>query len=338
MRIAKAFLTAVFFVSVFRGVSPAEEIAAVVTASVGRVEYQKTGAKDWADVKKGHFLYEGDTVKTSASSKAAITFVNGIEVKMNENSSFKIELSKPAEKGKGNTVSMTGGQIWSKTMRRGSQFDIKTPAATVAIRGSSFDARIAGRTTIAKCYEGSGYLQNKHGRTDLKSGQKAQASAGRAPAPPVSMTDNDKETWQRDVKSKGSIKMSPESAASPRPGESFKLDISVVDESDELIEDFTGVISLSTNNKELSFSGDNQNWRERILFRLRSGKGVVYAKAEVSGVFMINAETSEDLSPSLLRVNVSAERTAAPVSDKTLKLDVRSQDGGIKQLEIKLKK
>ncbi|MFH1282615.1 MAG: FecR domain-containing protein [bacterium] len=315
------------------------DMAAVITMLLGKVYLQQAGAEEWEVAKKGDFLYEGDSLKSDAGSKAAITFVNGIEVKMNENSLFTIDTSKASEKGKGNTVSMTDGQIWSRTMRKGTQFDINTPAATVAIRGSTFDAKSSKSLLKVKCYDGHGYVENKYGKTDLKEGEKSTASLGKPPTPAKQITEKDKEKWQKEVKAKGGIYIEPLDNVSPKSEEAFKLSIEALDDSGELIEDFAEIITLTTNNRLISFSGNQKTWKERVSFKLRGGKGIIYTKASKAGVYLINAETNKDYAPGLLRLNVRADKiTETAAEEKTLELNVETKDGKQETLKIKLKK
>jgi hypothetical protein len=225
-------------------------------------------------------------------------------------------------------------------MHKGSQFDINTPAATVAIRGSTFDARTNGRFTGAKCYNGRGYLENKYGKTNLKGGQKATALGGKSPSGAQSLSDKEKETWQDEVKSKGSVQIKLVDNLMPKPDESFKIDVSVFNENQEIAESFAGIVTLYSNSRGLEYSADNTNWKDRVMFRLRQGHGIIYAKAQNAGVYIVNAETNEDYTPVFLRVSVMSERSSASSesSQKALQIDVTTEDGQTKTLELKFRK
>ena len=89
-------------------------VAAVVTSVSGTLLVLPYKTEKWVEATKGMFLYEGDQLKTGANSKAAITFANGIELKINENSTFTIQITE--EKEMKNAIDLFIGEIFSKIM------------------------------------------------------------------------------------------------------------------------------------------------------------------------------------------------------------------------------
>ncbi len=87
-------------------------------------------------------LYEGDIVKAEAGSQALILFNEGIQVALNENTTFKI-LSR-WEKGKPATriIRLKQGEVWVKTGDGPKAFEVETPVATAAVRETEFNMKV----------------------------------------------------------------------------------------------------------------------------------------------------------------------------------------------------
>jgi ferric-dicitrate binding protein FerR (iron transport regulator) len=87
-------------------------------------------------------LFEGDVLRTEPASQALIEFKDGVQVALNENTSFKI-LSR-WEKAKGSTriIRLKQGEIWVKTGEGPKPFEVETPVATAAVRETEFNMKV----------------------------------------------------------------------------------------------------------------------------------------------------------------------------------------------------
>ena len=87
-------------------------------------------------------LFEGDVLKTDAASQALIEFKEGIQVALNENTTFRI-LSR-WEKGKPGTriIRLKQGEVWVKTGEGPKAFEVETPVATAAVRETEFNIKV----------------------------------------------------------------------------------------------------------------------------------------------------------------------------------------------------
>ena len=87
-------------------------------------------------------LFEGDVLKTDAGSQALIEFKEGIQVALNERTTFKI-LSR-WEKGKPATriIRLKQGEVWVKTGEGPKAFEVETPVATAAVRETEFNIKV----------------------------------------------------------------------------------------------------------------------------------------------------------------------------------------------------
>ena len=87
-------------------------------------------------------LYEGDVLKTDGSSQALIEFQEGIQVALNESTTFK--LISRWEKGKPMTriLRLSQGEVWAKTTGGPKRFEVETPVATAAVKETEFNLKV----------------------------------------------------------------------------------------------------------------------------------------------------------------------------------------------------
>jgi uncharacterized repeat protein (TIGR01451 family) len=113
------------------------------------------GTDTWHEATLGTTLQPGDTIKTGGSSKAEITFFEGSTIELE--ASAEIVVSEIGVKDTGSTtIRLT--QLLGKTISRvkkltdsASSYEIETPAAIAAVRGSTMVVTVAtdGATVVA---------------------------------------------------------------------------------------------------------------------------------------------------------------------------------------------
>ena len=108
------------------------------------------GIEDRLQGKGSLQLFEGDVLRTEAASQALIEFKEGIQVALNENTTFKL-LSR-WEKAKGITriIRLKQGEVWVKTVEGPKQLEVETPVATAAVRETEFNMKVQedGQSTL----------------------------------------------------------------------------------------------------------------------------------------------------------------------------------------------
>lgn len=170
-------------------------VAAIITEVVGSLYVKPFKDEKWGIAEKGMFLYEGDKLKTDSKSKAAVTFVNGIEVKLNNSTEITIEISEDM-KGIGNEIDLLLGEIWSKVIKEGTQFEVQTPQAVAAVRGTEFDIDVRGNgITMVMVYKGTVEVANDFGKVNVKKNSKTIVQSNEAPQPPITIDESEKKDW-----------------------------------------------------------------------------------------------------------------------------------------------
>ena len=118
-------------------VARAESVAKITTFE-GVVQIMKKGATDWRNAKPGLPLEVGDQVYTQEESFAEIRYSIGTVLRMDEKTKITIDAS--SEK----TIKTKSaiGSVWvnmRKLISTGKEFQVSTPTAVAAIRGTVFD-------------------------------------------------------------------------------------------------------------------------------------------------------------------------------------------------------
>lgn len=176
----------------------ASPVAGVVISYEGKPEVQRDGEKDYRALKFNDMLHEGDRVKTGHGVRVGIAFVGGAELRINEDSVFKMESgggSKPT------SVFTEVGNAWTRLLHGRSGMRVRTPNAVAAVRGTEADVNCGNGPMTVKVYEGFVDVMNDKGTTALKAGQQTSvAGGGQAPQAAQTMSPQDYGTWQNALK------------------------------------------------------------------------------------------------------------------------------------------
>lgn len=87
-------------------------------------------------------LFEGDVLKTDGGSQALIEFKEGIQVALNEHTTFKILSRWEKEKPATRIIRLKQGEVWVKTGEGPKSFEVETPVATAAVRETEFNIKV----------------------------------------------------------------------------------------------------------------------------------------------------------------------------------------------------
>ena len=305
----------------------ASQMTGVITTIKGEVHVLPYQKNTWQSSKVGVFLYEGDTVKTLKKSQAAITLTNGVVMKLNQNTEFSFDVTSSIEKIS-SQVKMKAGQIWS-SVRPKTKFEIHTPVAIVAVRGTEFDVNYgAGKLDLA-VYKGTVNLKNDYGDVDVDEGESSSATGGNAPEPPKKTEETGGE-WQQEVKIKGTLKIETK-ITKPVTDSSFEITVSVYDANNKLDKTAKPELTIKSDTAGMSFSSDGANWVNELKTEgVSEGVVKLFAKTSVAGANSIIA-SSDGYTAGQISIAVS------PAKTKNLKVKVTSSTGD-DELFLKFKK
>jgi hypothetical protein len=132
----KSIVPAFLLCLLITGVAFAEPVAKI-TRIDGVASLLRKGAKDWRQIKPNTPLSIGDELYSEAETFIEIRYNSGAILRMDEKTKITIE-----ESSEKTTKTRTGiGKIWvnmKKLTTHGTEFDVATPTATAAIRGTIY--------------------------------------------------------------------------------------------------------------------------------------------------------------------------------------------------------
>jgi outer membrane protein OmpA-like peptidoglycan-associated protein len=180
-------------------------VVAFVTTVYGRLEARPYRAKRWQLFKSGTSLHEGDELHTPKASKAIITFIDGVIVKMNEKTRFRISLQDRHSTIR-DSIELKHGEIFAEIMKKGLKFKATTNDTTFI-------------TTYAKCnikytkdqkvgvvvMKGSVDVINAYGNYIIPENNKLTILQGKILAMPQPIKKSDVPKWEKAVVIKNDI-------------------------------------------------------------------------------------------------------------------------------------
>lgn len=308
------------------------QLTAVVTKIVGNVQIKQFQTGKIVTATNGMFVYEGDTLITKKNSKAAITFTNSVEIKIDENTEFEIKVEQ-AKVAEGNTLYLKKGSIFTSAFRKVSKFEIHSPIAIAAIRGTKFNTSVKESLMEVTCEEGEVKVSNDKGEQIVKGGESTTVTVGEAPKPPQKTSDEKKkevEETYKEVKIEYRLKISIDKTIL-QEGEIGEIKIEVIDSKDKVVKDYDKILKIITDSSTMKFSTDEgKTWAANNL-KPTDGKAKILFKDEKAGLVGISF-SSEDLQSSIIQVEIKQPKA------KTLKIKLRSEDGTEHQLKLKFER
>jgi ferric-dicitrate binding protein FerR (iron transport regulator) len=198
-RTAAALLLALYASLAAAGRARAETpTAGIVISLEGKPSVRRVGAKSFSPVKLNDMLKEGDEVKTGHGMRVGIAFVGGAELRINEDSVFRMENGGGSQP---TSVFTSIGDAWTRLISGNAKIQVRTPTAVCAVRGTEADVSYNAGPMNVKVYDGHVDVINSKGTTQLHAGQQTSvAGSGSAPQPAKAMTPADYGTWQNGLK------------------------------------------------------------------------------------------------------------------------------------------
>ena len=161
----------------------AAPLATVQTAT--RSTFKRRGTPAFAKLNARTSLDGGDIVRTGAQGKASLLFVDGSQVRLNENAAVEITPPGKAGGGRRSFFRALSGQVWAR-LRPGTA--VRTRAAVAGVRGTEILLQVADNdTTTLTVLAGSVDFFNEFGAVIVNASQQSVAVLGRAPTKPIAI-------------------------------------------------------------------------------------------------------------------------------------------------------
>ncbi len=125
-----------------RGTAQTVQVGTAQNAIGTLVVVRPDGVQERLQGKGSLKLFENDVLKTEPASQALIEFKEGIQVALNENTSFKILSRWEKDKPITRIIRLKQGEVWAKTGEGPKALEIETPVATAAVRETEFNLKV----------------------------------------------------------------------------------------------------------------------------------------------------------------------------------------------------
>lgn len=158
-----------------------------VLAVFGDITQQKAGHTERRHVQQGDYLQAPLVLRTGATGNATLGFADGSRVLLRRDSELQL---KQTQQRALNKVSFVQLFLLSGSMENlvtpmgdsGGRFEIDTPAAVAAVRGTQFRVQVQGVQSRTEVLGGIVNVANSSGQVDTAAGQGTVAQSGQSPA------------------------------------------------------------------------------------------------------------------------------------------------------------
>ncbi|MBM4289385.1 MAG: tetratricopeptide repeat protein, partial [Deltaproteobacteria bacterium] len=205
------FLTVLVLISLLGQLpaAAAPEPAGQIINLFGQVSLKQSGTEQWRGAQVNQILMAGDVIRTGPASGAAILCVDESQIRLNENTSLELRRAAPSPRLRlaevvpaavSQTVEslygVSQGEIWLRNKNDKFRFELETPAATAAIRGTEFNLRVGlDGLSVITLLEGRLQFANPYGELILEAGEEGLARPGQAPTKRVVVNPADAVQW-----------------------------------------------------------------------------------------------------------------------------------------------
>jgi hypothetical protein len=163
-------------------------LTATVAEVTGLVEMQSAGSDQWKPVAVGTELKASDSLRSGADAGAALQFPDASETELDSNSLLSILQLRTPRSGVGQIVALrqnlghTSNNVQSQDSAD-SRFEIETPSAIVAVRGTTFDVAVTeSGATLVRVSEGFVEVTGDGEGTVVQAGEIASVLPGASAA------------------------------------------------------------------------------------------------------------------------------------------------------------
>lgn len=157
----------------------------------GQVEITRSDGTEEKGVKPGALIHLGDTLKTGHGSSAAIVFADTTKLTLHSDAEMRFDhLSAHGETGMVDSrIHLSQGRLKTQVkpaVGPGSRFEIKTPSAITAVRGTAYRVSISpkGEFSNIEVLEGSVVVSGADQQTLVAAGYGTRVSQGQPPIKP----------------------------------------------------------------------------------------------------------------------------------------------------------
>ena len=275
------------------------KVVAAISTMKGLVMVKPVGSRKYIPAYKGQMLKSGEWLKTKDGVFVAIVFLDGSNIKIQQQTEVKISSYRMTAKDLKTNLEMSKGQAWSNVADQGAggEFTITTPTAVASVKGTEFDLefdRDSGES-ILTVMSGAVSFSNEIGEIIANAMEAASASEGSEPTK-KSISKKDLPSWQDKTDPEVAFKLKPDAFGKQPTGKIIKVGIQVINaKSKAFKKSFSGTVTVDSQNSELLVSANGSSWSSSVDVNISGGRGVVQVKSsrQSKPAIIVTADNAE---------------------------------------------
>jgi|GEM_PF-746525 len=188
--------------------------SAVISFLKGTAKVMKNGSTEWKPAALGTKLEQGDRLATGAGTQLEIKCSDGNVIRIGDNTEMMLQTIGEDEKTKEkvSSVKIMVGRVWANVAKKiglVSKFEIHTPNAIAAVKGTVYRADVSDKDTQVNVYDGTVNLQKSDGTSlDVNAWQKAVVMPASAlEKSEFDEQEDEKDSWVRWNKSRDKLRV-----------------------------------------------------------------------------------------------------------------------------------
>ena len=259
------------------------KVVAAISTMKGPVMVKPAGSRKYIPAYKGQMLKSGEWLKTKDGVFVAIVFLDGSNIKIQQQTEIKITSYRMTAKDLKTNLEMSKGQAWSNVADQGAggEFTITTPTAVASVKGTEFDLEFDEDSgeSILTVMSGAVSFSNELGALMANAMEAASASKDSGPTK-KSISKEDLPSWQDKTDPGVAFKLKPDAFGKQPTGKIIKVGIQVINaKSKAFKKSFSGTVSVDSQNSELMVSTNGSSWSSSVDVNINGGRGVVQVKS-----------------------------------------------------------
>ena len=179
--ILTAFIVAAACGSISAAAAGGPSATACVYKYAGEVRLLEPGEASWLTIDRAVPLKEGSRIKTGSGASCEILAGDGTFINLYENSETAVETLRLETDTRDYGFNFIKGRIlWlaAKVRQKASRFEIRTPSAVCAVRGTDFSIVVSSAASDIGLFEGQLDIKSNGKETVLSAGSEALADTG----------------------------------------------------------------------------------------------------------------------------------------------------------------
>ena len=290
----------IFFIICFSfAFSANAKVVAAISTLKGLVMVKPVGSRKYIPAYKGQMLKNGEWLKTKEGVFVAIVFLDGSNIKIQQQTEVKISSYRMTAKELKTNLEMSKGQAWSNVADQGAggEFTITTPTAVASVKGTEFDLEFDDDSgeSILTVMSGEVSFSNELGELIAGAMEAATASDKSSPSK-KKISPEDLPSWQNKTDPGWAFKLKPDKLGKQQTGKIVKVGIQILNAKSKVFNNsFSGKVTVNSQSSELMVSLDGSSWSSSADVTINRGRGVIQVKSSRQGKWeiIVNADNAE---------------------------------------------